>query len=128
MEPYSEDGGSEFSVESTDLEFITFTDFNQTTHPETKKRVRSHVMHQVQRNLKSEKRKGKEKEAVLDLSLLLQASNPRLLQEPGNSILTPTTMPCPHDLGAGRSDPFVKYPIDMDVRTHELFNHCKGYF
>src|SRR5579862_1203639 len=126
MEPHTVDGGNDLPAESTNLEFITFTDLNQTTHPETKKRVRSHVMHQVRRNLRSEKQKGKEKEVVLDLSLLPQA-NSSPPQDPGNSILAVTKAPHPQDLGAGRSDPFAKYPIDMDVRTHELFDHCKGY-
>ena len=116
----------ERSTESTDLEFITFTDFSQTTHPETKKKVRSHVMHQVQRNLRSEKRKGKKREAVLDLSLLSQA-NTGPSQDLGGSALALAVVPRPNDLGAGRSDPFAKYPIDMDLRTHELFDHCKDH-
>lgn len=126
MESHSEDEGKKLPTESADLEFITFTDFNQTTHPETKKRVRSHVMHRVQRNLRGEKRKEKKGEIVLDLSLLSQA-NIGPSRDPSNSMLTPAVVARPYDLGAGRSDPFVKYPIDMDVRTHELFDHCKDY-
>jgi hypothetical protein len=126
MESHSEDEGKKLSAESADLEFITFTDFNQTTHPETKKKVRSHVMHRVQRNSRSEKRKEKKGEIVLDLSLLSQTNTSPLL-DPSNSMLAPAVVPRPYDLGAGRSDPFVKYPIDMDVRTHELFDHCKNY-
>jgi hypothetical protein len=126
MESHSEDEGKKLPAESTDLEFITFTDFNQTTHRETKKRVRSHVMRRVQRNLRSEKRKENEGEIVLDLSLLSQV-NTGPSQDPSISMLAPAVVPRPYDLGAGRSDPFVKYPIDMDVRTHELFDHCKDY-
>jgi hypothetical protein len=126
MESRSEDEGKKLPAESTDLEFITFTDFNQTTHPETKKRVRSHVMHRVQRNLRNEKRKEKEGEIVLDLSSLSQA-NSGPSRDPSNSMLASAVVPRPYDLGAGRSDPFVKYPIDMNVRTHELFDHCKDY-
>ncbi|KAF4626853.1 hypothetical protein G7Y89_g11305 [Cudoniella acicularis] len=38
----------------------------------------------------------------------------------------PTTVPHPLTLGAGRSDPFAQYPINMDIRTHELFDHLHG--
>jgi hypothetical protein len=109
-----------------DLQFLTFTDFNQTTDPETKKKVRSHVMHRVQRNLRSERRKGKAGEIVLDISSLSQAhAGPS--QDPANSMLGPLVAPHPCGLGAGRSDPFTQYPIDMDLRTHELFDHCRIY-
>jgi hypothetical protein len=126
MEPRSEGEGEKLPAESTDLEFITFTDLNQTTHPQTKSRIRSHVMRRVQRNLRSEKQNEKEGEIVLDLSLLPQA-NTGPSRDPSNSMLVPAVVPRPYDLGAGRSDPFLKYPIDMDLRTHELFDHCKNY-
>jgi hypothetical protein len=125
MEPRSEGEGEKLPAESTDLEFITFTDLNQTTHPETKRRVRSHVMRRVQRNLRSEQQK-EEGEIVLDLSLLSQA-NTSPSRDPSNSMLASAVVPRPYDLGAGRSDPFVRYPIDMNVRTYELFDHCKDY-
>ncbi|PVH77033.1 hypothetical protein DL98DRAFT_574048 [Cadophora sp. DSE1049] len=35
-------------------------------------------------------------------------------------------VPHPGDLGAGRSDPFTRYPIDMSPQTHELFDHLRG--
>ncbi len=112
--------------ESTDLQFLTFTDINQTTDSKTKKKIRSHVMHRVQRNVKSEKRKGKEREIVLDISSLSQAdAGPS--RDSTHSMLGRPIVPHPCGLGAGRSDPFAKYPIDMDVRTHELFDHCKIY-
>jgi len=126
MEPCSEGEGEKLPAESTDLEFITFTDLNQTTHPQTKRRVRSHVMRRVQRNLRSEKQKEKEGEIVLDLSLLPQV-NAGSSRDPSNSMLVPAVVPRPYYLGAGRSDPFLKHPIDMDLRTHELFDHCKNY-
>ena len=107
-----------------DLQFLTFTDFNQTTDPETKKKVRSHVMHRVQRNMRSRKEKEKDGEIVLDISSLSQP-DPGQSGESITSMLGPSILPRPGGLGAGRSDPFVQYPIDMNVRTHELFDHCK---
>jgi hypothetical protein len=125
MDSHSEDEGRELP-EAADLEFITFTDINQTTHPETKKRVRSHVMHRVQQSLRSGKGKEKEREIVLDLSSLPQANTGPSCGL-SNSVLAHAGMPHPYDLGAGRADPFVKYPINMDIRTHELFDHCKDH-
>ena len=125
MESRSEDEEGKLPAESTDLEFLTFTDFNQTTHPETKKRIRSHVMHQVHRKSRTVKRKEKKGEVVLDLSPLSQANS--CPSRPSNSMLVPAVMSGLYDLGAGRSDPFANYPIDMNVRAHELFDHCKDY-
>lgn len=111
-------------VDSADLQFLTFTDFNQTTDPKIKKKVRSHVMHRVQRNMRSRKEKEKDGEIVLDISSLSQP-DPGQSGESITSMLGPSILPRPGGLGAGRSDPFVQYPIDMNVRTHELFDHCK---
>ncbi len=126
MESSSEDEGKNLPAQSPDLEFITFTDFDQTKRPETKKRVRSHVMKRVQQNLRRGNRRQREGEIVLDFSLPSQA-NFGPSQYSGNSMLASAVVQHPYDLGAGRSDPFVKYPIDMDMRTHELFDHCKDY-
>lgn len=127
MGSHSEEQEGKPSAELTDLEFITFTDPDQITHSDTKKRVRSHVMRRVQRNLKKERGKGKEGEIILDLSLLSQANAGPLRDNPSDSMLAPAALPHPYGLGAGRSDPFVKYPIDMDVRTRQLFDHCKDH-
>jgi hypothetical protein len=122
--PIEEDDGDVQPLEPADLQFLTFTDFNQTTNPATKKKVRSHVMHRVQRNMRSGKGKGRGGEIVLDISSLSQAdAGPSGYQN--NSMLSSPSLPHPSGLGAGRSDPFVQYPIDMNVRTHELFDHCK---
>src|SRR5438105_2880365 len=109
--------------ESTDLQFLTFTDMNQTTDQKTKKKVRSHVMHRVHRKARSEKRNERKGQIVLDISSLshADAGSSRNLT---NSMLGPPIVPHPCGLGAGRSDPFARYPIDMDARTHELFDHC----
>ena len=114
-------------ADSADLQFINFTDFDQTTTPETKKKVRSHVMHRVQQNLRSGKRRTKEGEIVLDISLLSQ-DTAGSTRDPATSMSGPLVAPHPSGLGAGRSDPFARYPIDMNVRTHELFDHGKFYF
>ena len=126
IEPQAEYDSDTEPPESTDLQFLTFTDINQTTDPKTKKKVRSHVMHRVQRKARSEKRKERKGQIVLDISSLSHAdAGPS--RDPTNSMLGPPIVPHPCGLGSGRSDPFARYPIDMDVRTHELFDHCKIY-
>jgi hypothetical protein len=111
-------------VESNELQFITFTDFSQTTNRETKKKVRSHAMHRVQQNIRSGKGREREGEIVLDISPLSEAlAGPS--RDPNNSMLGTLILPHPSDLGAGRSDPFAPYPINMDMRTHELYDHCE---
>jgi hypothetical protein len=83
-------------------------------------------MHRVQWKARSEKRKERKGLVVLDISSLSQA-DAGLSRDPANSMLGPPIVPHLCGLGAGRSDPFARYPIDMDVRTHELFDHCKIY-
>lgn len=60
------------------LEFITFTDIQQTNARETKKKVRGHIMRGRQRALK-EARAGTEKDAkfVLDTSPLFAPAHAR---------------------------------------------------
>ena len=99
------------------LQFLTFTHVNQTTDPKTKRKVRSHVMHRVQQRLRSGKRKGN---IVLDISSLSQPD-----EGPSNYVPASLPFPGPGTLGSGRSDPFKPYPIEMDVRTHELYDHRK---
>lgn len=95
-------------TESTSLQFVTFTNFNQTTTAETKRRVRSHAQRRVQEKKRQEKREDTEK----DISLLSNADALRSL----------SIRPC--RLGSGRSNPFASYPIEMNLRAHELFDHC----
>ena len=90
--------------------FLTFTDFQQTTDPQTKKKVRSHVMHRVHQTMRSGGRARKEQVVVLDTSSLLIRPQRALL-------------PAPRILGAGRSNPFANYPIPMTMRTRQLFDH-----
>jgi hypothetical protein len=111
--------------EATELRFLTFTDFNQTIDSETKKQVRSHV----QSRLQGERRSAKERARERTLRRLVQdASSPSNAnvgqsQDPRNSMLGQAVVPRPGGLGAGRSDPFKQYPIEMDVRMHELYDH-----
>lgn len=103
----------------TSLQFLTFTHVDQTTDPETKRRVRSHVMHGVQQKLRSGK--GREKgNILLDISPLSQSYGESSLA------LAPVPFPRLGTLGSGQSDPFKSYPIEMDVRSHELYDHCKN--
>jgi hypothetical protein len=105
--------------EPAGLQFLTFTHVDQTTDPETKRRVRSHVMHGVQQRLRN--KRGKEKgKIVLDTSSLAQPN-----EDSSSYALAPPTLSFLNTLGAGQSDPFKQYPIEMDTRTHELYDHCK---
>lgn len=101
-------GSSMSPIGSTSLQFVTFTNFNQTTTTETKKRVRSHAQRRVQEKRRQERREGIAKD-TLPLS---NADAPRSL----------SIGPC--RLGSGRSNPFTSYPIEMNLRAHELFDHC----
>jgi hypothetical protein len=111
--------------ESTKLRFLTFTDFSQTIDSETKKQVRSHVQSRLQGERRSAKEKAREKKLrrlVQDVSSLSNA-NAGPSQDPRNTLLAQAVIPRPGGLGAGRSDPFKQYPIEMDVRMHELYDH-----
>lgn len=100
--------------ETNNFQFLTFTDFQQTTDPRTKKKVRSHVMHRVHQTMRSGGRGHKEGVIVLDTSSLL--GEPRQPQDP--------LLPSPNTLGPGRLNPFANYPIPMNARTRHLFDHC----
>jgi hypothetical protein len=107
--------------EPTGLQFLTFTHVNQTTDPETKRKVRSHVMHGIQQRLRGGRGKEKGKGKIsLDISSLSQPD-----EGPSNYGLAPPPILQPGTLGSGQSDPFKPYPIEMDIRTHELYDHCK---
>ncbi|RFU24393.1 hypothetical protein B7463_g11947, partial [Scytalidium lignicola] len=113
-----------------DFQFLTFTDFSQTTHPETKRRIRSHAMHRVQRSLRA-KRQEKNVKFILDVSPLMDIgsssqSSAQQRQDYGMALSHFHATPHPSDLGSGRVDPFKQYPIDMDLRMHELFDHLHG--
>lgn len=101
-------GNSGDPAESTSLQFVTFTNFDQTTTAETKKRVRSHAQRRVQDRRRQEKR-----EEIAKAILPLLNADP--LRNSDMSLCR---------LGSGRSDPFTLYPIEMDLRAHELFDHC----
>ncbi|KAH8803671.1 hypothetical protein F5884DRAFT_511447 [Xylogone sp. PMI_703] len=115
--------------EAQEFQFLTFTNLSQTAHPETRRRVRSHAMHRVQRSLRA-RRQERNETIVLNISPLMEASSSSQQslqgQELGTSLVSLRSTPHPSDLGSGRSDPFKQYPIDMDLRTHELFDHLHG--
>jgi len=123
MDPQDRDVQPAESVQSENVpyQFLTFTNFSQTTQQETKNRVRSYVQHRLQ----SKKRKAKPGEMVLDISPLAQSRAGVDVGPSGGSPIV--TLPYPLTIGAGRSDPFAQYPINMDIRTHELFDHCMCY-
>lgn len=108
-----------------DLQFLTFTDIAQTRDPKTKKKVRSHIQHGRQRSLGHGKHNNRRGEVVLDTSLLVQ-HNASSAYPANESMRVAPYVPHPSDIGAGRSDPFRRYPINMTIRTHELFDHRKS--
>jgi hypothetical protein len=107
------------SKEPAGLQFLTFTHVDQITDPETKRKVRSHVMHGVQQKLRggkgNEKGKGIE-DVVLDISSLSETHLGPSDYHHGLSY--------PGSLGSGQSDPFKQYPVAMNIRSHELYDHC----
>jgi len=108
----------------SDLQFVTFTDIKQTVNAETKKKVRSYVQSRIQRDVRNQKSKERKSEIVLNISALSQNGGTPS-QSPTNSAPWSLVAHPSMRLGSGRSDPFKSYPIEMDVRTHELFDHCK---
>ena len=102
-------------AKKNNFKFLTFTDIQQTTDARTKRKVRSHVMHRVHQTVRSGKGELNEGVIVLDTSLLSGG-------EPQDTALVPR----PSTLGAGRLNPFVNYPIPMNMRTRHLFDHCKS--
>jgi hypothetical protein len=117
-------------TEPFDLQFLTFTNFNQTIDSETKKKVRSHVQSRLQEERRSAKEKAKErklKRLVRDSSSLSNM-DAGLSQALHSTASGQAVIPHPRGLGAGGSDPFKRYPINMDVRMHELYDHGEIYF
>ena len=106
---------------ANNFQFLTFTDFQQTVDPRTKRKVRSHVMHRVHRTMRSGERSEKEGVIVLDTSSLFeQPPTPPQGQDLA-------ALPGPSTFGAGRSNPFANYPIPMNMRTQHLFDHCRHF-
>lgn len=107
--------------------FLTFTNITQATSRDTRRRVRSHAMHRVQRSLRE--RRENERKVVLDISSLMQSGDSQTsMQQNQSTELVQSYLHAlsdPRDLGSGRSDPFRQYPIEMDVRKRELFDHRK---
>ena len=101
------------------FEFLTFTDFQQTIDPQTKKKVRSHSMHWVHRTTRVGERSKKKGVVVLDTSSLF---NEPPAPDPEQALVA---LQGTYNIGAGRSDPFADYPIAMNMRTQYLFDHCK---
>ena len=118
------------------LEFITFTDPDGARSAANQHRIRSQAMRDFHRRADAPKRRRNEIE--LDVTPLLQQSvqnDARLLEadddqeshqalpygeDTGSVSLTPTTSLC-----YSRMDPFFQYPIKMDRRERELYDHRK---
>lgn len=45
--------------------------------------------------------------------------------EPGSSVTSPPII-LPLDPGAGRHDPFVRYPVPMSIRMHEIVDQSES--
>ncbi|KAH7383111.1 hypothetical protein BKA64DRAFT_177854 [Cadophora sp. MPI-SDFR-AT-0126] len=114
----------ETSESKYDLQFLTVTDLAEFRDPQTKRKVRSHIQRGRQRHLRHGEHSRKD-EIVLDTSSL-SAAHEKRSHLADQLIQIAPQLPHPSDLGAGRSDPFKRYPIDMNLRTHELFDHLQG--
>lgn len=108
--------------DQSSLNFLIFTDLRQATLPQTRKQVRSHVMRGVHRRRKREFPPGKNTKIVLDTSSLLNPPSSTGQQLP---LVPQTGRISPRTLAAAQVDPFGIYPIPMNMRTHELFHHCR---
>jgi len=110
-----EDEAESLGAQDTGLQFLNFSNFEETKAKETKSRVRSHVMQGVHQQKKRGKRSRLRDSFDLDTSSLI-LSKPRVVQQhPG--------VASPSRIGAGRNDPFHQYPIEMNQRTLELYDH-----
>ncbi|RDL34426.1 uncharacterized protein BP5553_07554 [Venustampulla echinocandica] len=108
-----------------ELQFITFTDFKQTTNAETKKIVRSHARRRAHHDTRGEciSKRGV---IVLDPAPLIGERSPA--QQDGDPEKPPAKLPSPSRLGAGRLDPFAAHPIPMSMKIRELVDHLRGDF
>lgn len=111
--------------EKSDLKFINYTDAEQITEPERRRKVRRHVMRRVQQDVRSRIQSTRpNSKIVLDIAPLRTLVPRPSLSE---AQIEPGILTRPESLGGGRSNPFIRYPIDMNLRAHELFDHCKFY-
>lgn len=106
--------------------FLNFSNFNDTKAKETKSRVRSHVMHGVHQKKKSGKQRRPKGSIELDTYSLLR-SKPQSTQVQPDHALPDAALFSPDRLGAGRNDPFQQFPIQMNRRTMELYDHRKSF-
>jgi hypothetical protein len=104
------------------FQFLNFSNFNETKAKETKSRVRSHVMHGVHQKKKSGKESRPSGSIDLDISLL--PLRPQATQPEPDLVLPNLESASPERMGSGRHDPFQRYPIEMNERTLELYDHC----
>lgn len=105
-----------------DFQFLTFSNFNDTKAKETKSRVRSHVMFGIHQSKRTGKRNKPSGSIDLDASSLLNPNPPPL--QPAAAPSLDLAKPGPDRLGSVRTDPFQQYPIEMNQRTLELYDHC----
>jgi len=110
--------------EKSDL-FINYTDVEQITEPERRRKVRRHVMRRVQQDMRSRTQSTRANSKILLDIAPLRALVPRTSLSEAQ--IQPGISTRPESLGGGRSNPFIRYPIDMNLRAHELFDHCKFY-
>lgn len=111
-------------AQDTGFQFLNFSNFRDTKAKETKSRVRSHVMHGVHQSKKGGKRSKPGGSIDLDTSALLHP-NPQATQQLPDATLPDAAVAGPSRLGSGRNDPFQRYPIEMNQRSLELYDHCK---
>jgi hypothetical protein len=110
-------------AQDVSFQFLNFSNFNDTKAKETKSRVRSHVMHGVHQSKKGGKRSKPGGSIDLDTSALLHLET-QATQQHLEAIPPAATVAGPSRLGSGRNDPFQQYPIEMNQRTLELYDHC----
>jgi hypothetical protein len=108
-------------VHDAGFQFLNFSNFNETKAKETKSRVRSHVMHSVHQ--KKSRRESRPR-CSIDLDTSLLAPNSHATQPYTDPVLPNLASASPERMGAGRNDPFQRYPIEMNHRTLELYDHC----
>jgi hypothetical protein len=104
------------------FQFLNFSNFIETKAKETKSRIRSHVMHGVHQKKKSGKESRPSGSIDLDISLL--PLRPQATQPEPDLVLPNLESASPERMGSGRNDPFQRYPIEMNERTLELYDHC----
>jgi hypothetical protein len=106
------------------FQFLNFSNFHATKTKETKSRVRSHVMHGIHQSKKLGKRSRPGGSIDLEISALFQPQ-PQASQQLSDDTRPDAAVAGPSRLGSGRTDPFQRYPIEMNQRRLELYDHCK---